>query len=203
MPPAFNAQPGEQYTIRRKVFKLFGAAFHIYDPAGKVIGFCKQKAFKLREDIRLYTDETCTTELFVIAARNIIDFSATYDVTLSDGTSLGTFRRKGMMSTFVKDAWMVFDAAGNQIATLEEEGSFLSVARRYVELVALVSPQTFRLCRGTTADSKPIATFRTHFNPFVYRLSISIQADDEQLDDLLILAAGCLIAAIEGRQSSN
>ena len=203
MTPAFNAQPGEQYTIRRKVFKIFGAAFHIYDPAGKVIGFCKQKAFKLKEDIRLYTDETCTTELFVIAARSIIDFSATYDVTLSDGTSLGTFRRQGMMSTFVKDAWLVFDAGGNQIASLEEEGGFLATARRFVELVALFSPQTFRLCRGDAGTSPPVAVFRTHFNPFVYRLSISVLADDAELDDLLILAAGCLIAAIEGRQTST
>lgn len=56
---AFNIQPGEAYTIRRKVLKLFGAAFHIYNPAGAVVGFCKQKAFKLKEDIRVYTDETC------------------------------------------------------------------------------------------------------------------------------------------------
>ena len=41
------------YMIRRKVFRIFGGAFHIYDPAGQVVGYSKQKAFKLREDIRL------------------------------------------------------------------------------------------------------------------------------------------------------
>jgi hypothetical protein len=35
----------------------------------------------------------------------------------------------------------------------------------------------------------------------VYRLGISPIREDEHLDDLLILAAGCLIAAMEGRQS--
>ncbi len=52
----FNIEPGEHYTIRRKVLKIFGAAFHIYDPHGNLAGYCKQKAFKLKEDIRIYTD---------------------------------------------------------------------------------------------------------------------------------------------------
>ena len=69
-----------QYVIRKKVFKLFGAAFHVYDLAGNVVMYSKQKAFKLKEDIRLYTGEDMQTELLVIQARQIIDFSAAYDV---------------------------------------------------------------------------------------------------------------------------
>lgn len=197
---AFNALPGEQYTIRRKVLKLFGAAFHIYGPEGNVVAFCKQKAFKLKEDIRLYTDESCSTEMIVIKARSIIDFGATYDVTLPTGESVGSLRRKGLASTFFRDSWLVFNPAGTQIAELKEESGFWSFARRYVDLIALLVPQQFQL---TSSDGREIANFRTHFNLFVYRLSIAIKADDEQLDDLVILAAGCLIAAIEGRQSSN
>lgn len=204
----FDAKPGEQYTIRRKVFKIFGAAFHIYDPAGKVIAFCKQEAFKLKEDIRLYTDETCSQELLVMQARSVIDFGATYDVTLPGGATIGSLRRKGLTSSFIKDSWLVFDPSGKQIATLAEEGSTMAVLRRYVEFVAFLSPQKFNLRRtvpGSPNESTlpPIATFRTHFNPFIYRLSISVQADDTELDDLMILASGCLISAIEGRQSGG
>ena len=47
----------DQYTIRRRVFQLFGASFHAYDPNGRVVGFSKQKAFRLKEDIRIYPDE--------------------------------------------------------------------------------------------------------------------------------------------------
>lgn len=194
---AFDIRPGESYTIRRKVLKIFGAAFHIYDPQGKVVGYCKQKAFKLKEDIRVYTDESCSTELIVIKARSVIDFGAGYDVTLGDGTTLGSLRRKGMKSTFLKDHWLVFDRAGQQIADLQEQGGFLALARRYVDYVSLLAPQKFTLKR---TDGTEIASYRQHFNLFVYRLSISVQRDDPQLDDLVILAAGCLIAAIEGRQ---
>ena len=82
------------YTIRRKVFKILGGAFHIYGPAGELIGYSKQKAFKLKEDIRVFTDESCTVELLTIQARNIIDFSAAYDVTdPAGGGVIGTLRR--------------------------------------------------------------------------------------------------------------
>lgn len=77
---------GEKYTIRRKVLKIFGAAFHIYDAQGQVIGYCKQAAFKLKEDLRIYTDESMQRELLRISARHIIDFGATYDIKPPKGT---------------------------------------------------------------------------------------------------------------------
>ncbi len=198
--PAFDMLPGESYTIRRQVFRLVGAAFHVYNPADAVIGYCKQKAFKLREDIRIYTDETCSTEMMVIKARNIIDFGATFDVTLSDGTVVGSLRRKGLASTFLRDEWLVFDQAGREIARLREDGNFLAFARRYIEFVSLLSPQKFTLAKS---DGTEIARYRQHFNLFVYRLSVAILKDDADLDDFVILAAGCLLAAIEGRQAGN
>lgn len=199
-PGAFNIQPGESYTIRRKVLKLLGAAFHIYNPDGLVVGYCKQKAFKLREDIRIYTDESCKEELLTIRARSVLDFSTTYDVTLPDGTSLGSLRRKGLSSTFFRDSWMVFDEGGRHIADLKEDGGFLAFARRMHEFVALLSPQKFTLSR---TDGTEIARFRQHFNLFVYRLGVSVLKDDPEIDDLVILAAGCLITAIEGRQGGR
>jgi hypothetical protein len=197
--PAFNMEPGEAYTIRRKVLKIFGAAFHVYNPAGEVIGYCKQKAFKFKEDIRIYTDESCSSEMMVIKARSVIDFGATYDVTLPDGTVLGSLRRKGLTSTFLRDSWLVFDAAGRQVAALQEDSAFLALVRRFVELVSLICPQKFTLTKGAGEE---IARYRQHFNPFVYRLSVAVLKDDPVVDDLVILAAGCLIAAIEGRQAS-
>lgn len=195
---AIDIRPGESYTIRRKVLKLLGAAFHIYDAQGRVVGYCKQKALKLKEDIRIYTDESCGTQLLVIKARSVIDFSAVYDVTLPDGRSIGSLRRKGMASTFLRDHWLVFNGEGRQIAELTEDGSFLAFARRYIDWVARLSPQKFTLTR--TDGGGVIARYRQHFNMFVYRLSVAVEKDDPDLDDLMILTAGCLICAIEGRQ---
>ncbi|MCA9293979.1 MAG: hypothetical protein KDA20_09210 [Phycisphaerales bacterium] len=195
---AFTPQPGERYTIRRKILKLLGAAFHIYGPDGSVVGYCKQKAFKLREDIRLYTDESCTTELLTMRARQVIDFGVTFEVTLPDGQVLASIRRKGLKSMF-RDTWQVFlPGQDTPRATLQEDSALKATLRRLNDLVATFVPQSFHL---TSSDGLQIATLRQHFNLFVYRLGVKIEADDPVLDELVVLALGCLIAAIEGRQN--
>ena len=189
----------EQYTIRRKVFKVFGAAFHVYDEHGSVIGYCKQKAFKLKEDLKLYTDEAMSDMLLSLQAQSIIDFGATYTVTLPDGTALGSMRRKGLKSSFMRDEWLLFDNNNTQIASFHEMGSFAPFARRYIDYASILLPQRYEVYR--TRDTKCIATLRQHFNPFIFRLGVSILDEDDEIDDLLILGASCLIAAIEGRQA--
>lgn len=196
---AFKPAPGENYTIRRKVLTIFGAKFHVYDESGGVVAFCHQKAFKLREDIRLYTDESRSETLLVLRARSVIDFGVTFDVQLPSGESLGSMRRKGMKSSFVRDEWLVFDAEGRQVAVLSEQGGFAPFARRFIDYASLLFPQRYAMVRS--ADGAELSKYRQHFNPFVYRLGISPLMEDEHLDDLLILASGCLIAAIEGRQN--
>jgi uncharacterized protein YxjI len=196
---AFTAAPGESFTIRRKVLKLFGSAFHIYDAENRVVGFCKQKAFRLREDIRIFADETCASEVFRLSTQQIIDLSPTFIVTRSaDNTVIGQLRRKGLKS-IVRDEWLVLDPAGAEIATIREDSGFLALARRAVDLVAVIAPQKFdvRLPDGTVA-----ATFRQHFNPFVYRLGVAYRPEaGARLNPQLVLAAACLLGAIEGRQS--
>ncbi len=192
-----KAKPGEQYTIRRKILKIFGAAFHIYDEHGSVVGYCKQKAFKLKEDIRLYTDESLSEPLLTLAARSIIDFGATYDIKLPDGTQVGSLRRKGLKSTFLKDEWLIFDDEGKEIGILKEKSWFMAFMRRG-DLSAFF-PQRYEFFKNGSVE--PVAFVRQHFNLFVYRLGLSVLKDDEDLDELLLLGATCLIAAIEGRQS--
>ncbi|GAB4520973.1 MAG: hypothetical protein Tsb0013_24410 [Phycisphaerales bacterium] len=194
--------PHERFTIRRKILKLFGAAFHVYDHTGALIAFCKQRAFRLREDIRLYTDETCAEEFLTLRTRQIIDFGATYDVVLPDGQVMASLRRKGIASTFLRDSWLVFgprldERAPAPTATLKEDSAGLGFLRRSFDAAAMLMPQKFHL---EDASGRIIATYRTHFNPFVYRLSIAVHNEHPEIDELAILATGCLIAAIEGRQ---
>ncbi len=50
--PAFRHR---QYLFRRKVLKLFGGAFHVYDENGNVLFYSKQKAFMNSRKIFEYT----------------------------------------------------------------------------------------------------------------------------------------------------
>ncbi|MBQ4480638.1 MAG: hypothetical protein II943_08375 [Victivallales bacterium] len=181
------------YLIRRKVFKLFGAAFHIYDPAGNLIGFSQQKAFKLKEDIRVYTDETKRQELIVILARNIIDFSAAYDVfESSTNTYLGTWQRRGF-SSLIRDQWQLFDGSGMQTGEILEDSAGMALVRRFV---ANWIPQDYFVMH----NGNIVATMGQNFNPFVFKLKVCISPQNT-LHPYLILAGGILLAAIEGRQN--
>jgi hypothetical protein len=179
-----------EYTIRRKVLKIFGASFQIYS-GDRIVGFSQQKAFKLKEDIRVFSDETKSTEILTIQARQIVDFSAAYDIVDSaEEVKVGAARRKGMAS-LVRDSWELIDADDQPIAKLQEDSMGLALLRRF--LTNLV-PQSFHLSGGAA----PV-TFKQRFNPFVYRLDVRIPMSCE-LDHRLIMGAAVLICAIEGRQ---
>ena len=183
-----------EYTIRRKVFTLIGAKFHVYNSSGELIGFSKQKAFKLKEDIRFYSDESMSTEVLSINARSIVDFSAAYDVTdCKTSQKIGVLRRKGF-SSFVRDSWEVLDAQDTPVTELREDSTAMGMVRRFVPMGNLV-PQKFHL----GDDTNIYAEYRTHFNPFIHRMTVSVSPKCP-LNPMLLLAGGILLVAIEGRQ---
>ena len=111
------------YLVRKKILKMVGAAFHIYDPSGNVAFYSKQKAFKLKEDIRVYTGEDMQTEVLTILARQIIDFSAAYDVVdPTTNVKVGALKRKGMKS-IVRDEWIIMDAQDREIGLIQEDST--------------------------------------------------------------------------------
>jgi len=182
------------YLIRRKVFKLFGGAFHIYDPAGELVLFSEMKAFKLKEDIRLYSDEQMTTEILVIKARRVLDISSEYDVVdAATGDTVGVLKRKGLKS-ILKDEWILMDANDQETGLIKEDSLALALVRRF--LTNLI-PQKFTAYVGET----PVCTYKQNFNPFVQKLTLDFTLDAQaQFDRRLGIAAAILLLAVEGRQ---
>jgi uncharacterized protein YxjI len=182
------------YMIRRKFFKIFGEAFHIYDLAGNVAFYSKMKAFKLKEDLRIYTGEDMAEEVLSIQARSILDFGATYDVTdPATGERVGALRRKGLKS-ILRDEWLILDANDQEMGTLQEDSLLLALVRRF--LTNLV-PQTFN---GEMGGAQ-VFSFRQHFNPFIQKIDLDYSMDTAgRLDRRLGIAAAVLLCAIEGRQ---
>ncbi|MBI5094495.1 MAG: hypothetical protein HZB26_18930 [Candidatus Hydrogenedentes bacterium] len=185
----------DTYMIRKKVFKLFGEAFHIYDAAGNVVFYSKLKAFKLKEDIRLYTGEDMRTEVLTIKARNIIDFSAAYDVVDAlTGEKAGALKRKGLKS-LLQDEWIILDPDDREIGSIREDSLLLALLRRFA--TGLI-PQGFTVDVG----GKTVATFKRLFNPFILKMTVDFSLDPARLlDRRLGLAGAILLSAVEGRQN--
>jgi hypothetical protein len=181
----------DHYLIRRKLLKFLGASFHVLD-GERVVGFTSQKAFKLREDIRIFSDDSKSVELLTIRARQVIDFAAAYDVVdTREGVKIGAARRKGFRS-IMRDSWELLDAEDRPVAQLQEDSMTMAMLRRF--LTNLI-PQTFHVDVGRGSP----AVLQQRFNPFIYKLEVRIPPDCP-LDRRLILATAALIAAIEGRQ---
>jgi uncharacterized protein YxjI len=190
-----NAFQHDHYLVRRKILTLVGAAFHIYDPSGAVAFYSKQKAFKLREDIRLYTGEDMQTEVLSIQARQIIDFSAAYDVIDSASrVKVGALRRKGMRS-ILRDEWIILDAQDMAIGVIQEDNMAVALLRRF--LTNLV-PQKYH----GEIQGRQVCFFKQNFNPFVLKVQLDFSMDTSRLlDRRLGIAAAVLLCAIEGRQN--
>lgn len=191
MDQRFNKQ---KYLIRKRIFKLLGAAFDIYDMEGNVCFHVDQKALKLKEDIRVYADETKQEELLTIKARNIIDFSSVYDIVDSKtGQKVGALKRKRLKSMF-KDEWQILGLNDEVLGLIKEDNALLATIRRF--LVNLI-PQEYKAYFG----EKLVWHFKQNFNPFVKKILLDMSYDTEDvMDNRVGIAAAVLLCAIEGKQ---
>lgn len=183
-----------QYVLKRQVFALTGK-LRFYNPQGQLVLFSEQKMFKLREDIRIFSDEQKTQEVLAIKSRQIIDFSAAYDVVDSaTGEKVGALRRKGLKSIF-RDEWDVLDANDQIIGSLFEDNMGLAMLRRFV--LGSLLPQNYDL----TINNQRVADLKQRFNLFRYEMDLDFSMDGERrLDRRIGLAAAILLAIIEGKQ---
>jgi uncharacterized protein YxjI len=193
----YSAFTHPKYLLKRQAIAVTGK-FRFYDPNGNLVMFSEQKIFKLREDIRVYADESKQQEVLIIKSRSIIDFSAAYDV--FDATTnehVGTLRRKGFKS-MLRDEWEILNSAGEIIGLLFEDSMGLALLRRL--LLGMFLPQNYNITIGETQ----VADLKQRFNLFRYELDLDFSMDTARLlDKRLGIAAGILLAAIEGRQQSS
>ena len=182
------------YLLKRQVFALTGK-LRLYDPNGQLALYCEQKMFKLKEDIRVFADETKQQELLHIKARQIIDFAAAYDVVDSQTqTKVGVLRRKGFRS-MLRDSWEVLGPQDQHLGILQEDSAALAMLRRLI--LGSLLPQNYDLL----VNDQRAVDIRQRFNLFRYELNIEFDpATAKLLDHRLGIAAAILLAIIEGRQ---
>jgi uncharacterized protein YxjI len=111
--------------ITFKTFAL-GNQGSVTDSTGSVIFFVKQKAFKLREAITVFTDSSQSTPLCTIRANKIIDFSAQYFFANMEGEALGSVKRAGARSLW-KANYTVLDTEDNPVMKINEENGWVKV----------------------------------------------------------------------------
>jgi len=180
----------DRAIVRRKVLS-FAPKFEFFDDQGSLLLFCQQKLFRLKEDIRVYADRDKQHEIMTIKARQIVDFSAAYDVVdTQQNVKVGALRRKGWRSLF-RDSWEILDVNDQVIGHATEAGSAL--LRRLFNFI----PQQFAITVGPDV----VGRIKRSWSPFVFKAWVDFSMDPRRtLDRRLGMGIVLLLMAIEGRQ---
>ncbi|MCD5397018.1 MAG: hypothetical protein LRZ96_00255 [Candidatus Pacebacteria bacterium] len=182
-----------KYLMRRKWFAIMGR-WSIYDPNQNEVFYCQQK-WSLKTDIHIYSDKTKQNEVLVAKTKQIIDFSAAYDI--SDpkvNEKIGAVKRKGLKS-LLRDEWIIMDKYDKEIGLIKEDSLSLALLRRF--FLNWLLPKRYSILIGNTL----VGTLRKHFNPFVWKTTINFSQDQAGLLDQRIgIALALLVCAIGERQ---
>ena len=125
------------------------------DEPGTPFCFVEQKRFKFKEDIRFFTDESKSTVLLRIKARQRFDPRARYDVTDASGQKIGQIQ-KVFGKSLLRSTYRLYDAAEEEVAMVSEKSMPVAIFRRVIGFIPYVGgfadwlpiPYHFDLRRG-------------------------------------------------------
>jgi hypothetical protein len=122
-------------------FKLVALAPRMFvtDATGNNVCFVSQKVMALKEDIKVFTDESRSQQLYQIQADRVIDFSATYRFTDSQSNrQIGAIKSKGWRSIW-KATYVIVDANDTQTHRIEEDNPWAKIGDTLLGEVPFVS----------------------------------------------------------------
>ncbi len=148
-PPAIPSMPatddisrhleGIQYplTLSFKILALASQAT-VTDATGRTVLYTKQKMFKFREHVEIWTDKSQGTRLAEIKANKMIDWSARYFSTDASGSPIGSVGRRGWRSIW-KAHYQTFNP-GDETPdfSIQEENAWSKVADSFLSEVPIL-----------------------------------------------------------------
>ena len=103
-------------------FKILAVApqIRVTDAHGAPVLYVHQKAFKLKEAVTVYRDESRQTALYTIAADRVLDFNAVYRIRDGLGREVGALARRGRRSLW-RARYDVLDPGGRSVFRVHED----------------------------------------------------------------------------------
>lgn len=191
------------YLISKKLLKILGEEFYIYTDDNKdvLIGYSEQKALKIKEDIRVFSDKSKSNKILNIKQRNVIDTLGRFDFTdPNTGGSLGGIRRNWGKS-WLRDSYSIYGPDGQVYCEIKEDSLMNAMLRR---LVPFLGSYWFCPDFSINVQGQPSITFESYRSLFFGRQTLEVHIPDEnQLDRRVILGAAMIIIAIEGEQNEG
>ncbi|MGP1501392.1 MAG: hypothetical protein ACTTJM_06350 [Bergeyella cardium] len=184
-------------------FKLTTLAsdFNITDKDGNYVAYVRQKMFKLKEDVVIFSDQKKTTELFRIKADRWMDFNACYDIMgLPDNKKYGRLVRKGVKSLW-KATYQIVDENDQEKFIIAEDNGWVKVWDSIVGEIPIIGMFTgyFLNPSYTARDLSGKEVFRLKKMPsFIgrrFQLDRLVDISDE--DESLIVLSFLMMVLLE------
>ncbi len=183
-------------------FKLLAIASQIYirDNSGQLVGYVKQKLFKLKEDINVFADEGQTKLLFNIKADRVLDFSARYNFSDGSGRIIGSIKRQGMRSIW-RANYDILDAGANPVMRINEESGWIKVADSLIGELPVIGMFTGYFMNPSyivsRVDGTPAARLTKQPALFEGRFRIELLGNVSSEDEIRILLGSLTMTLLE------
>lgn len=175
--------------------------FNITDRNGNYVAYVRQKMFRLKEDVIVFSDESRTKELFNIKANQWIDFNASYMMTdLLTGKKFGSLVRKGVRSIW-KARYDIIDEKDKPIYQINEDNGWIKVFDSFLGEIPILGMLTgyFLNPSYTVKDNAGKEYFRLKKMPSLvgrrFQLERLIDIDDE--DESLVVLSFLMMVLLE------
>lgn len=180
----------DYYKLTKKVMALTNQ-YSIEDGKGNMLGYTKQKMFKLKEDIRVYTDDKMVTELFRIQQDQVMDMWGTFSVIdSSSNTCVGKIKRSPL-SDIGADSYDIMEPNGLIMGRILES-SGRGLMRKYLPGGNLIPEQVCVECNG-----KKVADVKQNFKMIGDSWEVRCNEIPAQLNRRTLVAAMLMMSMIE------
>ncbi len=186
-------------------FKIgtFANDFIATDANDQMLTYVRQKMFKLKEEVNLFTDESKSELKYSIKANKWLDFSASYMFEDANGKNLGRIARKGWRSIW-KAKYEIYDVADNQDLIIEEANAWVKVADSLLGEVPVLSMLTGYFFNPTYNVSRPngeiVAKLKKEPSFFGRRFKVEKLMELEEIEEERILLGLMMMILLERRR---
>lgn len=190
--------------LRFKVL-AFAPQIHVMDATGASVLFIRQKLFRLRENIAVFSDASQQRQILEIAADRWLDFSASYRFAQPGGAKLGSIRRHGFRSLWSAH-YEIADAAGGILFELREENPWTKVADSFLGEIPLIGLLSGYFFHPRYRIARPGATepaFRLHKRRSFLETGFHIEKLDPAIgegEETIVLLGAVMLTLLERRR---
>jgi len=202
---ALSEVPVERYLLRQKLTMMVNRYEIVrQDESGKELGllcFAEQKRMAAKEQVTFYTDSAKTHPLFGFKARKRIDLRSTYDVTDSQGQSIGWFKKQ-FTASLVNSTWLLGLPDGRELVGRERNAK-VAVARRLWDVVPVLGdlpgPFLFHFDFATPDGAVGLSSTKRAGVKDVYHVALPALADGKPIDWRVGMAMAVALDALQSR----